>query len=268
MEKLSDFLENRLTPPVEVVTCGLIDRRRFHSTPGTKENDVMLTVFLSGYGRYRSSVETATVERGYVGLVLPDDPGILMANPEDPYVHLYCRFRGSFGLAMAARIVGERGRRFFRCDAFLDVARSLRAIVDMGARSAFRTGRFDRRDLALLEALVALDQPGGGSSGLRGADIHRYLVEHVDEPTDLCTIAQAFGVSRSTICRRAREELGESVQRHHEGVKLEWAKTLLRDTDLQVAEVAARVGFADPFYFSRVFKRRTGRSPRAFRRLP
>jgi AraC family transcriptional activator of pobA len=43
------------------------------------------------------------------------------------------------------------------------------------------------------------------------------------------------------------------------------ASRLLRYSDLGVGEIAFRVGFADRLYFSRAFKRRTGRSPQAYR---
>jgi YesN/AraC family two-component response regulator len=44
------------------------------------------------------------------------------------------------------------------------------------------------------------------------------------------------------------------------------AKRLLADKSLAVYEVAARVGFDDPYYFSKAFKKATGLSPAAFRR--
>jgi AraC family transcriptional activator of pobA len=43
------------------------------------------------------------------------------------------------------------------------------------------------------------------------------------------------------------------------------AMRLLRFTDLTVGEVAFRVGYGDPLYFSRAFKRFTGRAPQAYR---
>ena len=47
-------------------------------------------------------------------------------------------------------------------------------------------------------------------------------------------------------------------------VMLEAAR-LLRFTDETVGEVAHRVGFADPLYFSRAFKRHAGEAPMAYR---
>ena len=43
------------------------------------------------------------------------------------------------------------------------------------------------------------------------------------------------------------------------------AARLLRFTELAVSEVAHRVGFDDPLYFSRAFKRRHDESPQAYR---
>ena len=43
----------RPSPPFQVRTAGLVDRWKFHSTPGTRQGDIMLTVFLAGRGIYR-----------------------------------------------------------------------------------------------------------------------------------------------------------------------------------------------------------------------
>jgi AraC-like DNA-binding protein len=45
------------------------------------------------------------------------------------------------------------------------------------------------------------------------------------------------------------------------------SKELLIDTDLTINEISDVVGYNDPFYFSKVFKRNTGLTPTAFRKL-
>lgn len=226
----------------------------------------MLTVFLAGRGEYRRGEVRTAVERGFVGLVPPDEPGILLADPNDPYVHLYCRFAGAFATSVALQIIAERGRRFFRSSSFLSVAGHLRRIGYVGRSSRRESAGFDARDLRLLEALVVLQGTAASRPRVSGEDIRHYLVENLDQPTDLDRMARDLAVSRSTLCRRAREDLGMSVLRVHERVKIRWAETLLRDTELTVAEIAAHVGYSDAFYFSRVFKKHLGMSPRAYRR--
>jgi AraC-like DNA-binding protein len=54
--------------------------------------------------------------------------------------------------------------------------------------------------------------------------------------------------------------------RYLETRRIAQARELLLMAVLSVAEVAARVGYANAFYFSRVFSRQTGISPSAFRK--
>jgi len=51
-------------------------------------------------------------------------------------------------------------------------------------------------------------------------------------------------------------------------VRVGRACQLLDLTDLSVKEIAERVGYSDPYYFSRLFKKATAHSPVAYRNLP
>ena len=70
------------------------------------------------------------------------------------------------------------------------------------------------------------------------------------------------GVHLNRICKSA---VGKSaLQIVHEFLVLE-AEKFLRNTDLHVAEIAYRLNFEDPAYFSRLFKKYTGNAPKEFR---
>ena len=58
---------------------------------------------------------------------------------------------------------------------------------------------------------------------------------------------------------------GEGASSNRE---LQTARRLLDETDLPVAEVAARVGMVDVAYFSRLFKKKYGLSPLRYRARP
>ena len=61
------------------------------------------------------------------------------------------------------------------------------------------------------------------------------------------------------------EQLGSSPLAYLEQVRINAAREQLLLTGRPVAEVAASVGYGDPVWFARCFRRRVGLSPRAFR---
>lgn len=78
--------------------------------------------------------------------------------------------------------------------------------------------------------------------------------------------ADALGVSQASLGRVVSDACGYTVKTAILQRALTEADRLLRYTDLTVGAVAARVGFDDAFYFSRLFKRHRGISPIEFRR--
>jgi len=254
----------RPAPPFRVRTSGHICRQAHHSTPGTKQGDVMLTVVLSGRGFYVLDGRRTIVQKGMIGLVCGAEPGILLADPGDPYDHYYCRFSGDHARLLAGEIVEREGRRFFVDDRCEQLAELLHRMGSSGR--ALLPERMGTRELLLAEALVLLSgrEPAAAGPRLTTNSLRNHLLEHVSEPFELARVAGHFGISRAALCRAARRVTGRTVLDIAEELKVEWARTLLASGVSNVSETARRVGYADPFYFSRVFKKRTGRSPRAW----
>lgn len=251
-------------PPYRVRTAGRVEGQPWHSTPGTRGSDVMLTVTLAGRGRYRGPAGEVVVAAGMVGLVPPSQPGLLMADPADPYLHYYCRFAGRYALAVVDAILAREGARFFRSAQAARIADILRRIGPLH-RAELPTS-LGLAEAALAEALALLEpEPvlARGALALTGGALEEHLRAQLAAPTDLGAIARAFGVSRTTLCRRARVAFGCGVQELHERLKMQWAAILLRH-GLPVADCARRVGYADRRYFTRVFHHHHGCTPRAW----
>lgn len=64
-----------------------------------------------------------------------------------------------------------------------------------------------------------------------------------------------------------KRETGQSVVDHLTHLRLEQAKVLLKDTILPINQVAGQVGYEDPDYFSRLFRKINGMSPRQYRNI-
>jgi AraC-like DNA-binding protein len=108
------------------------------------------------------------------------------------------------------------------------------------------------------------DQPHSSSGD--AANIIEYLVDHIDEMTDLERMAADLSISKSTLVRRTRGATGYSVQSLHEMLKIERAKIMLQNGAYKLADIAASLGYQNSCYFSAVFKKNTGMSPRDWRK--
>ncbi len=97
------------------------------------------------------------------------------------------------------------------------------------------------------------------------ARVESYLLGHYHRPLSLSGVARALGCSPSFLCRRYRQLTGDTPFHRLRHIRIAAAKSLLR-SDLPVTRVAEMVGYDDVFYFSRVFSRLEGMSPRAYQK--
>ena len=253
-------------PPFLVRTAGLNHRVKYHSSPGTKQGDYMLNVFVDGRGVYVNALGRTLITKSMVGLVPPVDEGIQMADPDDPYVHYYCRFRGEYAIHLADEIIRRRQSRFFKVASVEHIADCIQRMGRVH-RSEF-PDEMGRIEALLADALISLNATPDSVSAptLNVESILQYLTDHIASPTSLDAMASHFFVSKSTLCRAMKSLLNATVQAHHEKMKIDWAKTLLRSGTLNVTDVSLRTGYSDLFYFSRVFKKHTGISPKQWQK--
>ncbi|MGW4379151.1 AraC family transcriptional regulator [Kitasatospora sp. NPDC004531] len=94
----------------------------------------------------------------------------------------------------------------------------------------------------------------------------RLLLEESAAPVRLADAARRLNISHDTLIALVRRRTGTTPSDFLTRHRLSRAKSLLATTDRTVAAIAREVGYPDAAYFTRVFTRRTGLSPSAFRR--
>jgi len=107
--------------------------------------------------------------------------------------------------------------------------------------------------------------PAGANKRDREFDgIKNYLARNIDRSLSLGEIAEGCGMSVSKLKLLCREKSGGGAIDYFLRIKIDRAKDLIREGDLNFSQIADRLGFSSLHYFSRTFKRITGVSPSQF----
>ena len=93
-----------------------------------------------------------------------------------------------------------------------------------------------------------------------------YFRENVNANVNIEKLATDLNVGYSYFRQMFRKYTGISPTQYHLSLRIQKAKDLLVSTDLSFKEIANDLGFESYFYFSRIFKDKTGKSPMEFRK--
>ena len=94
----------------------------------------------------------------------------------------------------------------------------------------------------------------------------RFIEEnYADQNTTLTTVAQAVALSPNHFSTIFSQECKTTFIEYLTNVRIENAKRLIRETDMKGYDIAYECGFSDPHYFSYIFKKNTGISPREYK---
>jgi len=98
------------------------------------------------------------------------------------------------------------------------------------------------------------------------AKAKEFIDKNFSDPSlSLSTVAEKVNMSMSHFSFTFKQEVGETFIEYLTNVRINKAKELLIKSDLKVAEIATKVGYNEPHYFSYIFKKKVGMSPQEFR---
>lgn len=105
-------------------------------------------------------------------------------------------------------------------------------------------------------------------SGRHVTELMKYIEEHYNEDLYLEKLSSQFGLSTKYISRSFKEKTGTNLSDFISQVRIEKAKTLLREnTDMSVSAIAEQVGIYSRMTFLRLFKKQEGIAPNEFREI-
>lgn len=149
------------------------------------------------------------------------------------------------------------GSAFAHADLVLAVVARLTspALADLAARYLVLDERASQSRYMVMDHLQSYDP--------LLAAVERFVSKNLARQISLDELARAAGTSARTLARRVGAGVGMTPQRFVQRIRVTHAAHLLETTRDSVESIAARVGYADPASFRRVFRAHRGEAPRA-----
>jgi YesN/AraC family two-component response regulator len=88
-----------------------------------------------------------------------------------------------------------------------------------------------------------------------------FINEHIKEDIKLNELAEVLGLSQGYISTLFKKVTGQNFVDYVTMLKINYAKSLLKESNLKIYEVSDMLGYENAYYFSRVFKKITGITP-------
>lgn len=101
----------------------------------------------------------------------------------------------------------------------------------------------------------------------RVTKVIRWLSSHYTEEISLHELAQKFYVSPYHLCREFKASTNATIIQYLNAVRIIEAQKMLLSTDKTITQISSEVGFDSITHFERIFKKITGSTPRAARKL-
>lgn len=105
-------------------------------------------------------------------------------------------------------------------------------------------------------------------SGTAVETIKRWISANYNQHADLNTLANMVFLTPSYLSKLFKQETGLTLTDYITEIRLRKAKHLLKNApDLKIHEIGAEVGYGDPAYFNKLFKRVVGVTPNEYKRI-
>ena len=98
------------------------------------------------------------------------------------------------------------------------------------------------------------------------SEVASYICAHCAEASSLDAVGRRFFMSKSYLSRIFREITGYTVNEYINVNRIQQARRLLAESDLNITEISAAVGYESLTYFERIFRRHTEQSPLQYRK--
>lgn len=227
---------------------------------------------VSGQGMFNCMGREYRLERGSSFFIFPGELVSYVSDEHNPWSYRWIGFKGSqadellgvLGITRHSPVIdtGHRRRVPVLYHQIEQTLRLAQANCDLGASGYMRLLLAEYGRDRLQPSHDRSEESAGIPRQVEQAI--RWLTLQYSQPISIENMSQTLGYHRTHLSKMFKQYTGMSPMTFLLKIRMERAKLLLNE-DLTVEQIASSVGFADPLYFSKQFKKWHGCSPTEYR---
>lgn len=266
-----EFLERPITQELLCMRAGYQGASPAHYIPRpTGSYDYILIYCTHGRGWLEVEGHTWTVEKHCAFLVPCHVPHKYGADPDDPWANYWVHFQGRLADEYTRLILPSSGSPVIHLPRHQDITACIEQLYQY--MSQVHTYAVMVAAAGALSQLLGIIQLRMRSSELRSRTVDESLDKTVEfmhsnlaRRLTLKELASIAGMSQNHYGALFGQRYYSTPMDYFNRLKIQRACEMLTTTSLRIAEVGEQLGFTDPYYFSRLFKKVMGISPRNYR---
>ncbi len=268
---LRRYRHNPLCQDLYPLRFGYYPHAGGHRMQRDQHDDYLLIYCSEGAGHLQARGESWRVGKGDLVILPKGLAHGYQADRHDPWTIFWIHFDGHLAQAFVDNLA---------CDTacpMVHLGILPRLMADFEALLAVRnTGFSDKvfihaaQQLRQLLSYLAVQMPAVKARrhpGIRLEAIHALMLQRLHGQLDLDEMAASVNLSRFYFAKKYKQLTGRSPIEQFIHLKMEQACYLLDMSERQIREIARQLGYDDPYYFSRLFRKVIGMSPREYQHL-
>lgn len=260
-----------LTAHLYVEGMGYYPEAYGHHMERVNHDDCLIIYCVKGGGLLCIDNQTQAVNEGDL-IVLPK--GIshrYWANKTDPWTMYWVHFSGAHALDYVHQVMPSQHAFVVSVGLHSKLISDFESLLSV-QRTGYQFSHFLYASNLLAQLLTYIALQARKTSAQSGnhinlEKIHALMEQHLTDQLDLNTLARSANLSKYHFSKKYKELTGQSPIQHFLHMKMERACYLLDISQQSIASISESLGYEDPQYFSRLFKKVIGLSPREYRRL-
>ncbi|RUO25382.1 AraC family transcriptional regulator [Aliidiomarina minuta] len=241
-----------------------------HRVRRSVHTDHLLIFCHQGRGSYRTEQHQGTIEAGQVLFLRRGVAHSYQSDPDQPWSIYWAHFAGEL-VGHYMDYIGlhkDSGSPLLSLHNWKALLPDVTQLLNLqhqrlSQERALFASTLLQKILIHLPLLRKEEQQNGAAFNL--TTLERFMHDNSHRALELTDFARFTGISTHHFSKKFRQLTGDSPIRYFNHMKIRQAQSMLKETSHSVRQIGQTLGFDDPYYFSRLFKKVTGIAPSAYR---